>query len=159
MSKIKEHHNLERQIGDWQIGLAWRSLFTRDGVGKDSRNRAAPFLSLCPLLFPIISPALHWSPVCEVHIKARVSATVASFSSIQKATLVQAGQACPALGCLLPLALQKQQHCLTLGEAAPSVFQWNIWCAFSFHTIMLFNSSTVLSSLFSLKSTRVFSFC
>lgn len=70
-----------------------------------------------------------------------------------KVSLVQPGRPAQPLGCSLPPALQEQQRCLALGGAAPSVFQWNIWWDFSFHTIMPFNSSAVFSSLFSAKST------
>lgn len=162
MNKIKEHHDLERQMGVWQIGLA-EGAFSR-GMGQAGvlgTECPLPSLSLCVLLFPVISPAPHLSPLCEAHVKARVSATLASFSSIQKKWVLFSRASCcsPLAACSLCLS----RRCLVLGEAAPSVFQWNIWWDFSFHTIMLFNSSAIFSSLFSLRSTSklwgVFSFC
>lgn len=75
MNKIKEHHNLERQIEDWQIGLA-EGAFSR-GMGQQGfweQSSPFPSLSLCVLPFPIISPAPHLSPQREVCIKAGVSA-------------------------------------------------------------------------------------
>lgn len=153
MNKIKEHHNVERQVRGWQIGLA-EGAFSQ-GMGQAvvwEQSSPFPLLSLSVLFFPVISPAPHLSPRPEAHVKARVSPTVASF---QKNESCSAGQACSAPWLSLPHALQERQRCLVLGEAAPSIFQWNIWWDFSFHTTMPFNSSAVFSSLFSAKSSCV----
>lgn len=154
MNKIKEHHNVERQVRGWQIGLA-EGAFSRGmrQAGLWEQSSPFPLLSLAVLFFPLISPAPHLSPLAEAPVKARVSPTVVSFSSIQRSQSCWARQACPAPWLSLCPELQEQQRCLTLGEAAPSVFQWNIWWDFSFHTTVPFNSSAVFSSLFPAKST------
>lgn len=103
MNKIKEHHDVERQVRGWQIGLA-EGAFSR-GMGQAAvweQSSPFPLLSLSVLFFPVISPAPHLSPLPGAHVKARVSPTVASFSSIQQSESCSAGQACPAPWLLAP---------------------------------------------------------
>lgn len=88
--------------------------WSRAGAGEQSSP--SPFLSLCALLFPVISaaprPALR-----EARIKASVSAAAS-----RRARLVPRGRPAQPLGRSLPLALHEQQPRLPLGEAAPSAF-------------------------------------
>lgn len=122
MHKIKEHRNLEGQIGDGQLAPAEGAFSRGTEQGGGFGNRAAPFPSyLSARPFPLISAAPRLA-LREARIKARVSQRWQISAASREARLVRPGWPARPLGCWRPCALQEQQPPrLALGEAAPSV--------------------------------------
>lgn len=129
--------------------------FHKDRGRQSLGNRAAPFPISTHSLSHVISPAPDLSPLLEVRIKCRVTAAVA-VSAAPEVVLVWQGSLAGPLAAHSPLLSKSSSAVLHFGEDSPSVFQWNIWCYLSFHTIMLLNSSAVFSSLFSLRNVDKF---
>lgn len=99
MNKIKEHHDVERQVRGWQIALP-EGAFSA-GMGQAlgwEQGSSFPLLSLSVLFCPVISPAPHLSPLPEAHVKARVSPPVKVSAACREVSFVQQGRPAQPLG-------------------------------------------------------------